>query len=200
MRYERKDAPYRRAKAEGFRARSAYKLAELDDRARLLRRGDRVVDLGAWPGGWIQVALDRIGPSGRIVAVDLAPIDPFPGCPVETVVGDLRDPAVIAALRERLGSPADIVLSDAAPKLTGVRDVDEARSSELVGAVLDAIPVLLEPGGRALLKLFMDSGYTATSARLRELFAEVKTTRPASSRRGSAELYLVARGLRGPTR
>jgi len=200
VRYERKDAPYRRAKAEGFRARSAYKLAELDDRARLLRRGDRVVDLGAWPGGWIQVALDRIGPSGRIVAVDLVPIDPFPGRPVETVVGDLRDPAVVATLRERLGGPADIVLSDAAPKLTGVRDVDEAHSSELVGALLDAIPVLLGPGGRALVKLFMDSGYTATSARLRELFADVKTTRPSSSRRGSSELYLIARGFRPATR
>jgi 23S rRNA (uridine2552-2'-O)-methyltransferase len=196
VRYERKDAHYRRAKAEGFRARSAYKLAELDDRHRLLRRGNRVVDLGAWPGGWIQVALDRIGPDGRVVAVDLVPLEPFPGRPVEIVVGDIADSAVVADLRRRLGDAADVVLSDAAPKLTGIRAADEARASDVTRAVVAALPTLLKPGGRALVKVFMDAGWSDVVAELRRLFATVRTTRPAAARRGSAEMYAVCDGYR----
>lgn len=196
MSYERKDAHYRRAKAEGFRARSAYKLAEIADRHRLLERGDRVVDLGAWPGGWAQVALDRIGPDGRLVALDLVPLDPFPGRAVDLVVGDVRDPATIAALRERLGGLADVVLSDVAPKLSGVRARDDARASELVRAVAAALPTLLRPGGRALVKVFMSADYQALLAEIRARFDAVRTTRADASRRGSAELYLVCLGHR----
>ena len=198
MKYERKDAHYRKAKAAGFRARSAYKLAELDDRHRLLRRGDRVVDLGAWPGGWLQVVLERIGPEGRAVGVDLVPLEPLPGRNVDLLVADVRDAEVARRILEILGRPADVVLSDVAPKLTGVRDVDEARCAEALSAVLEALSVLLKPGGRALLKLFMDTHYKATLGRLRGAFDEVRTTRPEASRRGSAELYVVCGGFRVP--
>lgn len=197
MKYERKDAHYRRAKAEGFRARSAYKLADLDDRHRLLRKGDRVVDLGAWPGGWLQVALDRVGSSGRVVGVDLVAIEPFAGRPVETIVGDVRDAAVVEEIRTRLGGPANVVLSDLAPKLTGIRATDEARCEELVATVVRSLSSLLAPGGRALLKIFMDSNHRETIEALRRRFGRVTTTRPDASRRGSAELYVVASDFRG---
>jgi 23S rRNA (uridine2552-2'-O)-methyltransferase len=197
VKYERKDAHYRRAKAEGLRARSAYKLAELDDRHRLIRRGDRVVDLGAWPGGWLQVAAERVGPSGRVVGIDLAEIEPLSLPNVEVVTGDLCDPVAIAEVRGRLGGPARVVLSDAAPKLTGNRTVDDARAAELVAAVVDALPALLDAGGSALVKVFMNAGYQATLAAIRSAFAAVKTTRPEATRRGSAELYVVATGFRG---
>jgi 23S rRNA (uridine2552-2'-O)-methyltransferase len=195
VKYQRKDAHYRRAKAEGFRARSAYKLAELDTRHRLLRKGDRVVDLGAWPGGWCQVAVDRVGPTGRVVGVDVVPIEALPARNLELIVGDVRDPAVVADVTARLGGLADVVLSDVAPKLTGVRDVDEANCDELVSAVVDLLPGLLKPGGRAVVKIFMDAGHRALRARLEACFAELKATRAEASRRGSAELYLVGRGF-----
>ena len=197
MVYQRKDAHYRKAKSEGLRARSAYKLAELDDRFRLLRRGDRVVDLGAWPGGWLQVALERIGPSGRLIGVDVVPIDPLPAPNVTLVTGDVRDSAVLDDLRTRLGGRADVVLSDVAPKLTGVRAVDETRTAELVSAVIGSLARLLRPGGRALVKLFMDPTYPQTVARMRGLFDRVRSTRPEASRRGSAEIYLAGEGFGG---
>jgi 23S rRNA (uridine2552-2'-O)-methyltransferase len=197
MTYRRKDAFHRRAKAEGYRARSAYKLAELDDRYRVLRRGDRVVDLGAWPGGWLQVAAERVGPEGRVVGVDVVRLEPLAAATVSVVTGDVRDPATAAAVRERLGRPADVVLSDLAPKLTGVRATDEARSAELVEAVLGALPALLAPGGRLLTKLFMTSDFQRLVGDIRRRFADTTTTRPEATRRGSAELYAVARGFSG---
>jgi 23S rRNA (uridine2552-2'-O)-methyltransferase len=196
VKYERKDALYRKAKAQGLRARSAFKLAELDDRFHLLRPGDRVVDVGAWPGGWLQVALERVGRRGRVVGIDLSPIEPIPGASLDVIAGDVADESTLAAALERLGRPADVLLSDAAPKLTGVRDVDEARTSRVVAAVLAAVPTLLRPGGRALVKLFMGSAYAETIARVRTLFDDVTTTRPDASRRGSAELYVVGTGRR----
>lgn len=193
MTYRRKDTHYRRARAAGYRARSAYKLADLDARFRLLRRGDFVVDLGAWPGGWLQVALERVGPEGRIVAVDLAAIDPLPAENVALVTGDVRDPATSRAVLAHLQRPADVVLSDLAPKLTGVRDTDHARSAELVEATLGVLPTLLRPGGRLLMKLFMSEAYPETLKQLRMCFADVRTTRPEATRPGSAELYAVGR-------
>ena len=197
MKYDRKDSHYRRAKAEGFRARSAYKLADLDDRHCLFHKGDRVVDLGAWPGGWLQVVLERVGPQGLVVGVDVVPIDAVPAKNVRLLVGDVRDPAIVDAIRSHLGGSADVVVSDVAPKLTGVRDVDEARCAELTDAILERLPALLVPNGRAVLKVFMDASYQATVAQLRQSFRVVKTTRSTATRQGSAELYVVAEGLRG---
>ena len=196
MTYERKDAHFRRAKAQGLRARSAFKLAELDDRYRLLRRGHRVVDLGAWPGGWVQVAAERIGPTGRIVAVDLVRLDPLPFAHAVLVTGDIRDPAVVMSLQDAMGGLADVVLSDLAPKLTGVRSTDEARCAEIVETILGALPRLLRPGGTALVKLFMGPQYQEVLAQFRSAFLEVKTTRPEASRRASAELYVIGKGFR----
>ena len=197
MTYRPKDSYHRRARAAGYRARSAYKLIELADRFRLLRRGDHVVDLGAWPGGWLQVAVERIGADGRAVGVDVVPIDPLPAANVDSMSGDVRDPAVLRAVRERLGRAADVVLSDLAPKLTGVAATDEARQSELGTAVLAALPDLLRPHGRLVMKVFMGPDQPALLARLQTLFDEVRTTRAEATRRGSAELYAVCTGYRG---
>lgn len=193
----RADSHYRRARAEGYRARSAYKLAELDRRFGLVRPGDFVIDLGAGPGGWLQVGLERVGPRGRVVGVDVAWIEPLAAPNVSLLQLDVREPAASRAVRDHLGRRADVVLSDLAPKLTGVRATDEARSAELVSATLDALGILLRPGGRLLMKLFMDAQYQAFLGRLRGEFAEVRSTRPAATRRGSAELYVVGLGYCG---
>jgi 23S rRNA (uridine2552-2'-O)-methyltransferase len=194
--YERKDAHYRRARAEGYRARSIYKLAELDRRYRILRRGDAVVDLGAWPGAWLQLALERVGAEGRIVGVDLAAIEKLPAPNVALVVGDVRDPATADIVLERLGRRADVVLSDLAPKLTGIRATDEARSEELNATTLALLPRLLAASGRFIMKTFMKPGFEATLRETRARFAEVRTTRPDATRRGSSELYVVGLDFR----
>ena len=197
MSYRRKDAYYRRARATGYRARSAYKLAQLDSRFRLLRRGDAVVDLGAWPGGWLQVALEAVGPRGRVVGVDLVPVEPLPALNLRLVSGDVRDPSTWRVVLEHLGRPADVVLSDLAPKLTGIRETDDARSSELVAAVLEVLPAVLRPGGNLLIKLFMGGALDVATAELRRRFEEFRTTRPDATRKASAEVYGVGRGHRG---
>ena len=196
MTYRRKDVHYRRARAAGYRARSAYKLAELDDRFRLLHAGDRVLDLGAWPGGWLQVAVERVGPRGIVVGVDRVPIDPLPAPNVHVVTADVRDPGTVDQLRTRLGGPADVVLSDLAPKLTGVRDADEAREAQLIDAVLTMLPPVLRADGSLLMKIFMSTGHDMLRARLRERFTETRVTRTAATRAGSAELYAVGLGHR----
>jgi 23S rRNA (uridine2552-2'-O)-methyltransferase len=196
--YQRKDAHYRRAKAAGYRARSAYKLIELDDRFHLLRPGDVVADLGAWPGAWLQVAAERVGPEGRVLGVDLTEVAPLGSPHVSCLMGDVRDAAVIRTLGERLGGLASVVLSDLAPKLTGVRETDEARATELAAAALNATEELLRPDGRLLVKLFMNADLPALIARMRQTFTHVKTTRPEATRRGSSEMYAVGIGRRPP--
>lgn len=196
MTYRRKDAHYRRARAAGYRARSAYKLVELDERFRVLRPGDYAVDLGAWPGAWLQVILERIGAEGRVVGVDMVAITPLPAPNVHLLVGDIRTPATARAALEALGRPADVVVSDLAPKLTGVRATDETRSGELNRETIALLPSLLRPGGRFLMKLFMSPEYEALVGTLRRSFGEVHVTRPEATRRGSAELYVVASEFR----
>ena len=194
MAYQRKDAFYARAKEAGYRSRAAYKLLELGRRYQLIRRGDRVVDLGAWPGGWLQVAAELSGPLGRVVGVDLQPIQPLPP-PVTTIAGDACDSAIQDAVRERCGGRIDVVLSDMAPKLSGIRDRDIAQAAALAEAALAIAERLLTPGGRLLIKLFTAPETDAVVAAARRRFASVKLTRPEATRKGSAEMYLVCSGF-----
>jgi 23S rRNA (uridine2552-2'-O)-methyltransferase len=197
-RYQRKDAFHQRAKREGYRSRAAYKLVELADRHRLLAPGARVADLGCWPGGWLQVASERVGPTGRVVGVDLAAIDPpLDNANVIAMTGDFSEPAVLKALLDALGGPADVLLSDAAPKLTGIRDADRAREEALLEAVVAALPLLLRRGGDLLCKLLDSPEAEAIARRLSARFAEARTLRPEATRKGSAERYLLGRGYRG---
>jgi 23S rRNA (uridine2552-2'-O)-methyltransferase len=197
-RYQRKDAFHQRAKREGYRSRAAYKLAELADRHAILRPGAWVADLGCWPGGWLQVASERVGPAGRVVGVDLATIDPpLDNANVIAMTGDFSEPAVVQALLDALGRPADVLLSDAAPKLTGIRDADRAREEALLEAVAAALPRLLRPGGDLLCKLLDSPEAEILARRLSSSFAEARTLRPEATRKGSAERYLLGRGYRG---
>jgi 23S rRNA (uridine2552-2'-O)-methyltransferase len=195
--YERKDALYQRAKREGYRSRAAYKLLELQKRARLLRRGQRVVDLGAWPGGWLQVASESIGPSGLVVGVDTAVIDPLPAANVVLLQDDVTDTECPARIEAALGGKADVVLSDLAPKLTGIGPRDEAASERLAEATRAVAVALLRPGGALVTKTLGGRAGEDARAALRSLFAGVRQVGLESTRKGSSELYLVATGFRG---
>jgi 23S rRNA (uridine2552-2'-O)-methyltransferase len=197
--YERKDHFHQRAKREGFRSRAAYKLAELQRAHQLLRPGQRVVDIGCWPGGWLQVASAVVGSSGRIVGVDLAAIDPpLENENVVALCGDIAEPGIEEKILAALGEPADVLLSDAAPKLTGVRAVDRAREESLLVAVEARVPQLLRPGGSLLLKLLECPEAQAVDRRLRACFESAKTVRTSASRKGTTERYLLGRGYGGP--
>jgi 23S rRNA (uridine2552-2'-O)-methyltransferase len=196
--YERKDHFHQRAKREGFRSRAAYKLAELQRAHQLLRPGQRVVDIGCWPGGWLQVASAAVGPSGRVVGIDLAAIDPpLENENVVALCGDIAADGAGEEILAALGEPAEVLLSDAAPKLTGVRAVDRAREESLLAAVEVRVPQLLRPGGALLLKILEGPEAQAIDRRLRACFERAKTVRTSASRRGTTERYLLARGYGG---
>lgn len=198
--YERKDARYRQAKREGYRSRAAYKLLEIERRARLIRRGDVVIDLGAWPGGWLQVAAELVGPQGRVLGVDVAPIDPLPLPQVLVLHADVADadlPARALALLER---PADLVLSDLAPKLTGIAPRDQARAAELAAHACRLAAATLRPGGALVLKTFGGAEAEETRAALAAAYMNVRRIGLAATRKGSSELYLAATGYRGGSR
>lgn len=195
--YRRKDSFYQRAKRAGLRSRAAYKLEALNLQFRLIRSGDRVLDLGAWPGGWSQVAAEAVGPRGKVVGIDLASIKPFPSLPqVVLLKGDPSDPATIARLRECLAGPADVVLSDMSPKLSGVRARDAAAALALAELAVAIALAVLRPGGTLLLKIFMSDDLPPLLDRLRRLFDDLRVTRPEATRKGSAELYAIGKGFR----
>jgi len=185
--YERKDTFYKKAKQEGYRSRSAYKLIELNKEFRFLKPGDRIVDLGSWPGGWVQVAASVVGKTGRVVGIDLAALDPVPLAQVTLLQGDATDPVQQEKILTALGGPADVVLSDMAPKLSGIRERDDTRAMGLCRAALACTRTLLRPGGGLVLKVFMGAEYQAFLAELRTAFTAVKITRPEATRKGSAE-------------
>ena len=197
MKYDRKDAYHQRAKREGYRSRAAYKLEELQHRTRVLKRGARVFDLGCWPGGWLQVASEIVGKKGHVVGVDVAELDPPLDLPnVSFLQADLGDPDTPARLLELLGGQADVVLSDAAPKLTGLRDTDRALEEALLETIEGLLPQLLRPGGDFLVKLLEGPEAQAIEKRLRAMFTKARSLKPKASRKGSTERYLVGHGLR----
>jgi 23S rRNA (uridine2552-2'-O)-methyltransferase len=184
-----------RAKREGFRSRSAFKLAEIDDKHRLLRPGALVVDLGAAPGGWSQMAKKRVGERGRVVAVDVLEMVPIDG--VEFLHRDFLDPQAPERLKAMLGGPADVVLSDMAANTTGHRATDHLRTMALVEAAAQFAREVLKPGGSFLAKVIQGGTEGALLAALKREFAMVKHVKPPASRTDSAELYVLALGFRG---
>jgi 23S rRNA (uridine2552-2'-O)-methyltransferase len=194
--YERKDTFYRKAKQEGYRSRSAYKLIELNAEFRFLKPGDRVVDLGSWPGGWVQVAASVVGKAGRVIGIDLVALEAVPLTQVTLLQGDATDPAQQEKVLIALGGQADVLLSDMAPKLSGIRERDDARAMELCRAALACAQALLRPGGTLVLKVFMGAEYQTFLGELRTVFPAVKSTRPDATRKGSAETYVLATGFR----
>jgi len=189
--------PYvKQAQAQGYRARAAFKLLEIQAKDHILAKGMRVVDLGAAPGSWSQIAARLVGPSGLVVALDLLPIDPIPG--VVLLQGDFREGAVLEGLQAHLGGVAvDLVLSDMAPNTSGIAAVDQPRSMYLAELALDLAQRTLKPGGALVVKCFQGAGFDQLLRDLRARFARVASRKPAASRRQSREIYLVARGFRG---
>ena len=189
-----------RAKREGFRGRAAFKLIEIDDKHRLLKNGGRVVDLGAAPGGWSQVAAKRVGAEagrGKIVAIDLLQMQALPG--VEFIELDFLAPHAPETIKELLGGPADVVLSDMAANATGHRKTDHLKIMGLAETAADFAREMLAPGGAFLCKVLQGGTETALLAALKRDFASVKHVKPSASRADSAELYLLATGFRRPS-
>jgi 23S rRNA (uridine2552-2'-O)-methyltransferase len=181
-----------RAQREGLRSRAAFKLEEIDQRDHLLRPGTTVLDLGAAPGGWSEYAGKRLKGKGRVLATDILAMDPLPG--VEFVQGDFTQDEVLAEIRRRLGeAPVDLVLSDMAPNMSGVDDVDQARAMGLAELALDLARQVLRPGGDLLVKVFQGAGYEEFVKAVRAEFEQVLVRKPKASRSRSNEVYLLAR-------
>lgn len=190
-----RDEYYNRSKQEGYRARSAYKLKQLDEAAGLFAPGDVVVDLGAAPGGWLQVAAEAVGDAGTVVGVDLQRIRSLDHDTVETIRGDMTEDATADRLRDVVGSAgADAVVSDMAPNMTGEYSVDHARSIHLARQALGVARDLLAPGGDLVVKAFDGPDLADLRADMEESFEYVRSIRPDASRDSSSEVYLVAKG------
>lgn len=184
------DAFVKRAQKDGYRARAAYKLMEIDDRDALIKPGMTVVDLGSAPGSWSQVAAERLKGSGKIYALDMLEMAPIPG--VDFLQGDFREESVLKQLEEKLvGRQADLVISDMAPNISGISVMDQARVAHLVELALEFSRDWLKPGGNLLVKVFAGSGYEQNLKAMREMFGQVATRKPKASRDRSSETFLL---------
>jgi 23S rRNA (uridine2552-2'-O)-methyltransferase len=186
------------AKRLGYRSRAAFKLIQIDEKVGILRRGARVVDLGAAPGGWTQIAAERVGPAGRVVGIDYLGMDPVPGA--EVLKLDFLDESAPDQLRALLGGPADLVLSDMAAPTTGHSQTDHIRIVTLAEAALEFALTVLAPGGTFVAKLFQGGAEKTLLDALKRNFAKVRNLKPPASRSDSAEAYVVATGFRGEAR
>jgi 23S rRNA (uridine2552-2'-O)-methyltransferase len=196
MRRHLADPYVRQARREGYRSRAAYKLRELAHRDHLLKSGMIVIDLGAAPGGWSQVAAAAVAPRGLVIAVDVLAMDPLPG--VTFVQGDFQEQATLAAVVRTLGERrVDLVLSDLAPNISGIRSVDQARALALAEAACELAENYLKPQGNFLVKAFHGGAYEELVRRLRRQFQRVAARKPEASRAESREVYLLAQGLKG---
>lgn len=189
------DEYVKRSKEAGYRSRASFKLLEIQEKERLIKPGMTVVDLGAAPGGWAQVAASLVGPKGHVLASDILPVDPIPG--VEFIQGDFTEDAVLEQLLAAMGGRrADLVLSDMAPNMSGMKDIDQPRVMYLAELALDMAKSVLAPGAYLLVKVFHGEGLDAYKAQLRDSFEVVKVRKPAASRARSSEIYLLASGFR----
>ena len=187
--------PYvKAAKAAGWRSRAAFKILELDERFKLFHPHQRIVDLGAAPGGWTQVAVKRVGERGKVVALDILPMDPVNGATV--LQGDFNEEAAERAVLEALDGPADLVMSDIAPNTTGHNATDHLRIIALAELALDFAIRVLAPGGAFVTKVFQGGSEKELLSRLKQNFATVRHVKPPASRKDSSELYVVATGFR----
>lgn len=192
---QRKETYFQKAKQEGYRARSAYKLLQIQEKFRIIRRGDVVVDLGAAPGSWSQVTVKLVGNKGRVIALDLQAIEPIPG--VTVLQGDMTDPAVQTQVIEMAGGRAHVVLSDAAPSTTGVKLRDHVLSIELGYAALAVAKNLLIPSGKLVIKVFEGEDLPALLHEVKMAFHPVKVHTPPATRNESWESFIVAQGFKG---
>ncbi len=193
--HQQREPFFRQAKSDGYRARSAYKLLQIQEKFHIIRRGDVVIDLGAAPGSWSQVAARLVGKKGRVIALDLQEIVPIPG--VIVLQCDMTDPAVQAQAIAAAGGPVDVVLSDAAPFTTGVKLRDHVLSMELGHAALAVAKRILRPGGSLVIKVFQGEDLPPLVRAVKLAFHPVKLHVPAATRKESWEQFIVARGFKG---
>lgn len=190
-----RDEYVKRAQQEGLRSRAVFKLKELDERHRLLKPGMTVIDLGAAPGGWSEYAAQRVGRNGRVVALDILPMDAIDG--VTVIEGDFREESVLEELRRAIdGRPVQLVLSDMAPNMSGMKAVDQPRAMYLSELALQLAREVLAPGGGFLIKLFQGEGSDAFLREVRKSFAACSIKKPDASRARSREVYLLASGFK----
>ncbi len=188
----------KKARAEGFRARSAFKLEQIDQKYRLIRPTTRLVDLGSSPGSWCQYAVKRINASDHVLAVDLLSMQPVSG--VRFIQGDFTDQDIVELVKQSLGAePIDLVLSDMAPNITGIRATDQARAALLQESILEFCRIVLKPGGALLTKIFEGEAALAMRSEMKNLFSQFQAIKPDASRAESTEIYLLGRGYRGTT-
>jgi 23S rRNA (uridine2552-2'-O)-methyltransferase len=187
---------YKKAKEENYRSRATYKLVQANEKYGFIQRNDIVVDLGAAPGGWIQAARKMTGKNGFVLGVDLKPIDPFTQEYVRTIVADLTEPGIVEEIRSFLPREADVVISDAAPNITGVWDVDHARQIDLATKSLEIAQCLLRSSGNFFVKVFEGDLLNDFIQTVKNLFETVKIVKPQASRAKSSEMYLLALGLK----
>ena len=193
MGYNPQDSYYKKAKQEGYRSRAAYKLLELQQRFRLMRPGVVVVDLGAAPGGWLQVAAKFVGQSGKVIGIDLQPIETLREANIIFFQGDITSPEISKKISELVDGKVHCVLSDLAPRLSGIRDADAARCLELSRTALTVATALLRPGGSFLVKGFVNQELHTFTLELKQHFHSVQRTRPEATRQGSSEFYFFAK-------
>jgi 23S rRNA (uridine2552-2'-O)-methyltransferase len=189
----RRDQYRRLARDQGYRARSAYKLLQLNSSYNILKKGCKVVDLGCAPGGWLQVAIKEVGSSGKVVGIDLKPVEPVGGATI--LQGDIEDPNMLNKVTEILGCKADAILSDLAPNVSGVWDIDHARQISLSTTAYSFAKQVLRLGGSAVFKVFEGEMLNEFRFGLRNTFGNVLLSKPSASRQESSELYVVCLGL-----
>lgn len=187
----KKDPYYRRAKAEDYRSRAAYKLKQLDKKYKIIKQENTVVDLGAAPGGWSQIALEKVGEEGIVVGVDLNHIRGLPDENFYRIKGDFTTPEVQGKIMRVIGGKAKVVMSDASPELCGIKNLDQLRSIDLTNAVIGIADNILEQKGNLVMKVFQGPEYKEMLDGLKKKFRQVKTTKPPSSRKKSSEMYVV---------
>lgn len=185
---------YKLAKRDGYRSRASYKLMQIDDRFNIFKEGDFVADLGAFPGGWLQVARERVGESGKVIGLDLRRIRPIEG--VETIVGDITEDATMLELLSLVGGKVDVVISDMAPNIAGHYSTDHARSVHLGMYAIDVCDRILRKGGRLVMKIFMGDMFDSILDEVGERFSSVRVHTPAATRETSSEVYVICKGFR----
>jgi len=192
----KRDYYYKKAKEENYRSRSTYKLVQANEKYGFIRRDDVVVDLGAAPGGWIQAARKMTGKNGYVLGIDLKPIDPFTQEYVRTIIADFTEPDIVEQIRSFLPREADVVISDAAPNITGVWEVDQAKQIDLATKALEIAQCVLRSQGNFFVKLFEGEMFNEFILSVKEVFETVKIVKPLASRQKSSEMYLLATGLK----
>lgn len=195
--HERKNDPYyKKAKSENYRSRASFKLKQLDKKFKIMKEGNNVVDLGAAPGGWSQVALEKVGEEGIVVGVDLNRIKPFPEENFYGIRGDFTTEEIQNQIMEIIGGKTKVLISDASPQLCGIKNLDQLRSIDLINVVIEIADNILEDKGNLVMKVFQGPEYKKMLVDLKKKFRQVKTTKPPSSRKKSSEMYVIGLGYK----